>query len=111
MRKRWLATHSLPGTIRYYSIITYPDAGHISSILKSSYDKLSQVDSRNDSQMIFYDQVVPGSVLLGYVNADHWAVAVPVNRNHPFIASHFVDKNPSRGKSWRRLSPGLSKRI
>ena len=93
MRKRWLATHSLPGTIRYYSIITYPDAGHISSILKSSYDKLSQVDSRNDSQMIFYGQVVPGSVLLGYVNADHWAVAVPVNRNHPFIASHFVDKN------------------
>jgi dienelactone hydrolase len=93
VRKRWLATHSLPGSIRYYSIITYPDAEHISSILKSSYDKLSQVDSRNDSQMIFYDQVIPGSVLLGYVNADHWAVAVPINRNHPFIASHFVDRN------------------
>ncbi|MGA9261066.1 MAG: hypothetical protein WBV95_03775, partial [Desulfobacterales bacterium] len=26
VRKRWLATHSLPGSIRYYSIITYPDA-------------------------------------------------------------------------------------
>ncbi|MGA9262225.1 MAG: hypothetical protein WBV95_09645, partial [Desulfobacterales bacterium] len=36
VRKRWLATHSLPGSIRYYSIITYPDAEHISSILKSS---------------------------------------------------------------------------
>lgn len=54
---------------------------------------MSQVDSRNDSQMIFYDQLIPGSVLLGYVNADHWAVAIPINRNHPFIASHFVDKN------------------
>jgi hypothetical protein len=93
VRQRWLANHSLPGSIRYYSIITYPDANHISSILKPSYDKLSQVDSRNDSQMIFYDQLIPGSVLLGYVNADHWAVAIPINRNHPFIASHFVDKN------------------
>lgn len=93
VRKRWLATHSLPGSIRYYSIITYPDAEHISSILKSSYDKLSQVDSRNDSQLIFYDQVIPGSVLLGYLNADHWAVALPINRTHSFLASTFVDKN------------------
>ena len=54
---------------------------------------MSLVDSRNDSQMIFYDQMIPGSVLLGYVNADHWAVAIPINRSHPFIASHFVDKN------------------
>ena len=37
VRKRCRATHSLPGSIRYYSIITYPDAEHISSILKSSY--------------------------------------------------------------------------
>ena len=93
VRKRWLATHSLPESIRYYSIITFPDADHISSILKSSYDKLSQVDSRNDSQMIFYDQLIPGSVLLGYVNADHWAVAVPISRSHPIIASTFVNKN------------------
>lgn len=93
IRKSWLASHSLPDSIRYYSVITYPDAEHLSSILKLSYDKLSQVDSRNDSQVIFYDQVIPGSVLLGYLNADHWAVAVPFNRNHPFIASTFVDKN------------------
>lgn len=93
VRKRWLANHTLPESIRYYSIITYPDADHISSILRSSYNKLSQVDPRNDSQLIFYDQLIPGSVLLGYLNADHWAVAVPINRDHPFIASHFVDKN------------------
>jgi hypothetical protein len=39
------------------------------------------------------DPLIPGSVLLGYLNADHWAVAVPINRNPPFIPSHFVDKN------------------
>jgi hypothetical protein len=37
IRKRWLATHSLPESIRYYSIITYPDADDISSTLTSSY--------------------------------------------------------------------------
>jgi hypothetical protein len=93
VRKRWLASHPLPESIRYYSIITYPNEEQISSILKSSYKKLSQVDSRNDSQVIFYDQVIPGSVLLGYLNADHWAIAVPFNRSHPFISSIFIDKN------------------
>jgi hypothetical protein len=43
--------------------------------------------------VIFYDQVIPGSVLLGYLNADHWAIFVPFNRSHPFIASNFIDKN------------------
>ena len=93
VRKNWLANHPLPASIRYYSIVTYPDAAHISSILKPSYEKLSQVDSRNDSQLIFYDQVIPGSMLLGYLNADHWAVAIPINRTHAFLASTFVDKN------------------
>ena len=93
VRKRWLANHSLPASIRYYSVITYPDTEHISSMLKTTYNKLSQVDSRNDSQLIFYDQLIPGSVLLGYLNADHWAIAVPLNRSHPFISSIFIDKN------------------
>ena len=93
VRKRWLANHSLPGSIRYYSIITYPNKEQISSILKFNYEKLSQVDSRNDSQVIFYDQVIPGSVILGYLNADHWAISAPFNRSHPFISSVFTDKN------------------
>jgi hypothetical protein len=93
VRKRWYANTTLPHTIRYYSVITYPDPDQISSILKSGYDQLSQIDSRNDSQLIFYDQLIPGSVLLGYLNADHWAVAIPINRNQPFLASTFVDKN------------------
>jgi hypothetical protein len=93
VRKRWLAGNALPASIRYYSIIAYPDREHISSILKSTYNKLSQVDPRNDSQVIFYDQVIPGSVLLGYLNADHWAIAVPFNRRHPFISATVIDRN------------------
>jgi len=93
VRKRWLANHSLPASIRYYSIVTYPDTKQISSILKFTYRKLSQVDSRNDSQLIFYDQVIPGSVLLGYLNADHWAIAVPFNRKSPILSLSLIDKN------------------
>ena len=93
VRQTWLTQHPLPRDIPYYSLVTYPDVDHISRVLHGSYDKLSKVDARNDSQLIFYDEVIPGSTLLAYVNADHWALAVPVNRSHPQIASMFVTQN------------------
>jgi hypothetical protein len=92
-RRTWLATHPLPNGLRYYSVVTFPQPERISSILKSSYRKLSSVDARNDSQVIFYDQVIPASTLLGYVNADHWAIALPISRSHPKVSSWFVTQN------------------
>jgi hypothetical protein len=92
-RRAWLAQNPLPGEVRYYSLVAFPEPERISSILESSYAKLAQIDTRNDSQVIFYDQVVPGSALLGYVNADHWALAVPIARTHTMIGSLFVTQN------------------
>jgi hypothetical protein len=92
-RRAWLAHHTLPPDIAYYSLVTYPAPDRISSVLQGTYRKLSRVDARNDSQVIYYDQVIPGSTLLGFVNADHWALAVPIGRNHSFIGSTFVDQN------------------
>jgi len=92
-RKAWLANNPLPKDIPYYSLVTYPKPERISSILESSYDELSQIDARNDSQLLFYDQLIPGSALIGYLNADHWAVVVPVARTHSTIGSMFVDQN------------------
>ena len=66
---------------------------YISSILIKSYNKLARIDSRNDSQVIFYDQVIPGSTLVGYVNADHWALAVPIARTHSIVGSMLVTRN------------------
>jgi len=43
--------------------------------------------------VISYDQVIPGSALIGYINADHWALSVPVARTHSTIGSVFVDQN------------------
>ena len=79
--------------LHYYSLVTFPRPEVISSVLTGSYDKLARIDARNDGQTIFYDQVMPGSVLVGYLNADHWAVAVPINRTHSVIASMFVTQN------------------
>ncbi|MFC1701560.1 hypothetical protein ACFL1J_02265 [Pseudomonadota bacterium] len=92
-RRTWLAHNPLPLDIAYYSLVSYPEPDRISSVLGTTYRKLSQVDARNDSQLLYYDQVIPGSTLLGFLNADHWAVAVPIARSHSFIGSTFVDKN------------------
>jgi len=92
-RMAWLAQHPLPGELHYYSVVTFPAPERISSILESSYKKLSRVDARNDSQVIFYDEVIPGSSLLGYINADHWALAVPIARAHPTVGALFVTQN------------------
>ena len=54
---------------------------------------MSRIDARNDSQVIFYDQVIPGSTLIGYLNADHWALSVPVARSHSTIGATLVDQN------------------
>jgi hypothetical protein len=92
-RRSWLAQNPLPTGLRYYSLVTFPQPERISSILKSSYRKLAKIDGRNDSQVIFYDEVIPAGTLMGYVNADHWAIALPIARSHPKIGSWFVTQN------------------
>ena len=92
-RKAWLADNPLPEGIPYYSLITFPDPGRISSLLRGSYRKLARVDARNDSQLIFYDQFIPESTLVGYLNADHWALAVPIARTHDIVGEVLVDQN------------------
>jgi hypothetical protein len=92
-RNAWLGANRLPQDLRYYSLATFPQPERISVLLKKSYDKLSRVDARNDSQVIFYDQVIPGSSLIGYINADHWALAVPIARSHATIATLFLTQN------------------
>jgi len=93
VRQAWSAAHPLPQEVRYYSLATFPQPERMSSLLKISYDKLARVDARNDSQVIFYNQIIPGSALLGFINADHWALAVPIARKNSTFATAFVDQN------------------
>lgn len=92
-RSQWFASHQLPASIAYYSVVTNPDQDHVSAALQGSFKKLAKIDPRNDSQVIFSDQVIPGAVLLGFVNADHWAIAVPVARTHAITGSTLLNRN------------------
>jgi len=92
-RQAWLAQNQLPDDLDYYSLVTFPTPDRISNVLSSTYNRLSYVDSRNDGQLLFYDQLIPGSSLLGYLNGDHWAVVIPIARTHSFIGSTFANKN------------------
>jgi hypothetical protein len=93
IRKEWLAKNPLPSNVRFYSLVALPDPERVSRIIRGSYKKLGKIDWRNDSQVIYDDAIVPGSTLLGFVNADHWAVAVPLDRSHAFIGASFADQN------------------
>ena len=50
-------------------------------------------DPRNDSQVIFYDQVIPRGTLLGYANGDHWAIALPFTEQAKGFADTLMNHN------------------
>lgn len=89
----WLASHPLPKDIRYFSLVALPEPGRVSAILSGGHKLLSQVDPRNDSQVIYFDAVIPGGSLLGYANADHWAIALPFDSQAPGLAATLVTCN------------------
>ena len=74
----WMAANPLPQNVQYYSIVAFANRENVQPGLLFTYDLLRIIDPRNDGQVVFYDQVIPGSSLLGYINLDHWAIAVPV---------------------------------
>ena len=92
-RQQFLSRNRLPETVKYFSLSNFAERDDISALLQPTYDLLSLIDPRNDSQTIFYDQIIPGSTLLGYAKADHWAVAMPFSQDVPLLASGLLNKN------------------
>lgn len=75
---RWLVKHPLPGHVSYFSLAAFARYKDMQLFQQPTYKMLEKVEPLNDGQVLFLDQLIPGSSLLGYVNADHWTVAVPV---------------------------------
>jgi hypothetical protein len=94
---RWLAANPLPEHVTTFSLGAFTDRSHVARLLQVPYDLLAQVDPRNDGQLVFTDQIVPGSTLLGYANADHWAVAMALEERRSFWMSH-----PGRERAFPR---------
>jgi len=76
-----------------FSLVAFADEPEISELLKPFWSRLATADPRNDGQMLWYDQILPGSTLLGYLRGDHLAVAVPVARKLPWLARDRIDRN------------------
>ena len=70
------------------------NSGGVNPFLAMFHGALSKIDARNDGQVLAYDAIIPGAALLGYANADHWAVALPFNRS-PKVASRVFAHNNS----------------
>lgn len=70
-----------------------PELQRVSAILLPFYLQLAASDPNNDSQVIHYDAIIPGSTLLGYANADHWAIALPFEFQQPALAATLVNRN------------------
>src|SRR5262247_2478373 len=68
-------------TVPIFSIVAVPKADRVSPILKQPHAKLAGIDPHNDGLLLWYDSIVARGYLLGYVNADHLAIAVQRRRS------------------------------
>jgi hypothetical protein len=84
VRMSWLARHRLPGNVRYFSLGSFTVPEQTARLMFLTKSDLGRAEALNDGQTIFYDQLIPGGVLLGYANGDHWAVVLPLQEKWPY---------------------------
>lgn len=102
-RHAWLLDH-LPLPVPTYSLITAPEPERVSRLLRSSYKLLGAVHPINDGALLHWDQMLPGSTLLGYANADHWAVAVPVEVQDVPLGEFLFRNGYPRTRLWLAMA-------
>jgi hypothetical protein len=86
VRSAWLAQHALPAHIRYFSVAAFTTRERMARALMPAWRKLLATDAHNDGQVLVRDSVIPGSTLLGFVNADHWETAFAMEKRFGFLA-------------------------
>ena len=86
-QQTWLSEHEPPEHVRYYTLSAFTTREHMARGLVPSYRMLAGADPRNDGQVAVEEGLLPGSVLLGYANADHWSLAIDIEDALGFIAA------------------------
>ena len=89
LRLSWLAANPLPESVQYFSLAALAERNNVNTLLKTGYDLLGVYSPRNDGLLLTSDQLIPGGTLLGYANADHWSVVLPLE-NKNFLISETV---------------------
>ena len=93
-RLDWWRRHRGEMSKPVFSLVAAPRSDRISPALMVTYQELAKIEPRNDGMLIWHDQIVPAGGLLGYVNADHLAVAMSFSRALPGLAFLFRDDIP-----------------
>jgi hypothetical protein len=96
VRKAWLADHPLPSHVAYYSLAAFTTDEYLSRGLKPAWRVLARHDRRNDGQVVAGDAIIPGSTVLGYVNADHWDLAIALEQQMPRLSARTSDRQLPR---------------
>ena len=94
VRLEWWDRNRSAIDVPVFSLVAAPRPDRVSPGTLSTYRSLAAIEPRNDGKLIWYDQIVPGGYLLGYVNADHWTIAIPVAEELPPLARWFPDEVP-----------------
>lgn len=93
-RIAWWQEHGESLTVPIFALVAAPQPDRVSPATRATYNELAKIDPRNDGKLLWQDQIPPRSHLLGYVNADHWSIAVPVLKEQPMASLLFRDTAP-----------------
>ena len=95
-RLAWWQAHGAAITLPVFSLVALPRPEQVSPATRSTWRWLAMVDARNDGKLLAADQIVPGSHLLGFVDADHWTIAIPLLEAWPALTPLIHDGVPRR---------------
>jgi hypothetical protein len=91
VRLEWWRQHRAAISLPIFLLVTAPRRDRVSPPLAGMYRELAQTEPRNDGMLFWYDQLVSRASLLGYVNADHWSVAIPLSQELRAVGFLFYD--------------------
>ena len=94
VRVAWWKAHGHELRTPLYSIVGLPERKRVSPVLATLHSQLSDIDPHNDAQILWTEAVAVPGALLGYVNADHWALAMRLSEAFPTMPDSFVDDLP-----------------
>lgn len=91
-RRRFLSQYPKP-YVPTYSIPAVADKDKVSKAMIQSWTLMNSFSIRNDAQLAETDAIIPGSIYLGAVRSDHFALALPLENIQGGILRPFLDKN------------------
>lgn len=76
-----------------YSLTAVADRAHTSKLLLENWLLVSAYGNRHDGLLLDPDSLIPGSTILGSVNADHFAIALPFDKLANSAITSLMDQN------------------